>query len=122
MFGPIGPMSISTDVTDGESPTQIALQVTGSSRKPGMLQATVSSSMCIIPLVDVRSVLADPSSALLHGCPQICVASVLIPSSPRTSVDGAAGFGGGTAFDRGPHASEAEQIIQRAQERRTSGE
>lgn len=113
---------MSTVVTDGVSPAHTALHVAGSSRKPGTLHATVSSSMCIMPLAEVRSVLAEPSSAVSHGCPQICVTSLLTPSSPRTNVDGAAGFGGGTAFDRGPQASETEQIIHRGQRRLTAGE
>jgi len=101
-------MSTSTVRTSEASPVHTALQVVGSSRKPGTLHATGSSSMCIAPLALMRTVLAEPGSEVSQGCPQISAASLLSPSSPRTSVDGAAGLGGGTALDCGPQANALE--------------
>lgn len=91
VLGPIGPGSTSTVVTTGTSPAHTALHVAGSSPNPGTVQAAVSSSMCIIPLAETRRVLADPSRAESQGRRQIALASLFRPSSPRTSVEGAAG-------------------------------
>ncbi len=110
VFGPIGPMSTSTVDTVWASVVQMALQLVGSSRWPGTRHEAASSSMCTTPPAEVRAVLAEPASEVSQGWPHTSPMSRFTPSSPRTSVEAAAGCGGGAELLWGPQPSTTANI------------